>query len=75
MDTRAALLARIDAFLAERQMTERAFGLTVAHNHKLVSRLRGGYGVTLGTIERINSFIATERHTPEATTRAAAEAA
>jgi hypothetical protein len=51
------LLDRILQFCSDRSITEREFGLSVANNHKLISRLRAGYGVNSQTHDRIIAFI------------------
>jgi hypothetical protein len=51
------LLQRIVLFCSDHGMTERQFGLTVANNHKLVSRLRSGFGVNSQTHDRIMAYI------------------
>jgi hypothetical protein len=58
MATRKELLARIDAFLQRHRMTERQFGLGAVGNHRLVQRLRQGFGVTLTVIEKAEAFMA-----------------
>lgn len=58
MTTREALLARIDAYLASKGMTDRQFGEQVMRDPKFMLNLRrGSRGVTLATIERIEAFI------------------
>jgi hypothetical protein len=57
-ETTKALLARIDAFIAESGMTERRFGIAVSNNHKLIPRLRAGFGINSNTQDRINAFLA-----------------
>jgi hypothetical protein len=52
-----SLLSQILRFCSDHGMTERQFGLTVANNHKLISRLRAGYGVNSQTHDRIMAFI------------------
>ncbi len=52
------LLARIVAHCALKGMTEREFGLTVAGNHKFVSRLRQGHGVNSLSIDRVEALMA-----------------
>ena len=52
------LLQRIEAYCAAARMSERAFGIAVARNHKLVPRLRAGYSVISRTHDRIEAYIA-----------------
>lgn len=52
-----SLLERILRFCSEQGMTERQFGLALANNHKLISRLRAGFGVNSQTHDRIVAFI------------------
>jgi hypothetical protein len=65
------LLARILAFCAAHGMTERQFGLAVTNNHKLISRLRSGFGVNSQTHDRIVSFIENRERDAAATTKRA----
>jgi len=51
------LLDRILQFCSDRGITEREFGLSVANNHKLISRLRAGFGVNSQTHDRIIASI------------------
>ena len=51
------LLREIDAFANANGMAETTFGRLVANDGKLVARLRGGKGITTGTIEKIRSYI------------------
>lgn len=51
------LLARIEAFCRAHELSEREFGLRVANNHKLVTRLRSGRGVNSQSHDRIVAFI------------------
>jgi len=61
MSITAALLADIEAFLAEAEMAETTFGLRALNDGKFVSRLRSGAGITVKTIDRVRAYIATER--------------
>jgi hypothetical protein len=56
-----SLLNTILQFCSEEGMTERQFGLTVANNHKLITRLRAGFGVNSQTHDRIMTFIETRK--------------
>lgn len=69
----ASLLTRIDDFLRDSQMAESTFGVAALNDGKFVSRLRGGSGVTVKTIDRVNSYIDAERAklTPPTTKRPA----
>lgn len=51
------LLARIEAYCRDTGVTERAFGLAVVNNHKLVARLRADCGITGQTHDRILRYI------------------
>lgn len=53
------LLARVDSYLRRTGTTERAFGLAVARNHKLLGRVRAGT-VTARTLDDVASFM--DRH-------------
>ena len=57
MSLTASLLDRILLFCASQGITERQFGLSVAKNHKLIPRLRAGFGVNSLTHDRIMAFI------------------
>jgi hypothetical protein len=52
-----SLLERAVRFCSEQGMTERQFGLSVANNHKLITRLRAGFSVNSQTHDRILAFI------------------
>lgn len=71
MTTREALIEKIDAFLAERRMTGRAFSLLVGRDHKWLARLRRGQ-VTLQAIERAEAVLRGEVTQPMAPKRAPA---
>ena len=71
--TRTEILQAIDAFLADRNMSESAFGLRAANDVKVVKRIRSGANVTLGTIARIEAFM--ESVSADAVAHAAAQAA
>jgi len=51
------LLQEIDAFLGDTGMAETTFGRQVANDGKLVTRLRGGKGITTNTVEKVRNFI------------------
>ena len=55
---RAALLARIDRYLAATQLSDRQFSIKATRFDAFMRRLRGGQGVTLTLIERAESFMA-----------------
>jgi hypothetical protein len=57
MPTRTQLLDKIAAFLRRTGMTERRFGIEAVGDHRLVSRIRNGAGVTLTVIERAEQFM------------------
>lgn len=69
--TRLELLERITRYLSETGMNEGTFGLRAVNDGKLVRRLRSGANITLGTIERVEAFLAQ----PRAVKSAPAEAA
>jgi hypothetical protein len=56
----AALLAEIEAFIAERGMSASRFGLETVNDCNLVKQLRGKRSVTLRTATKIQSYI--QRH-------------
>lgn len=61
MDHVAALLAEIDAFIAEASMAESTFGRLAVNDGKFVARLRGRGNITFATAEKVRSFIASRR--------------
>lgn len=58
---RALLLTQLTEFLAESGMTASALGRDAVGDNKLVQRIRAGEGITLKTIERLESFMAARR--------------
>src|SRR5271167_2688577 len=63
------LLREIAGYCRRVGMAESTFGRLAVNDGKLVSRLRFGGRVTLGTVERVHSFI--EHHRPSARRRPA----
>lgn len=61
MDIKAALLAEIDAFLADTEVAETTFGRHAVNDGKFVGRLREGSGITVATVDRVRAYIAAER--------------
>ncbi len=51
------LLREIDAFVNANGIAETTFGRLATNDGKLVARLRGGKGITTGTVEKIRSYI------------------
>lgn len=68
MDTRQAVLAKIEAFLQRSGMSARRFGIEATGDHKLVKRLRSGAGVTLTVIEKAERYIAEQGGMPRSAT-------
>jgi hypothetical protein len=65
------LLTEIEAFLANRRggsdaMSDTEFGLRVANNGKLVSRVRGGLNITVATVDRVRKYIQSQPGKPAA---------
>ncbi len=58
---RALLLTQIGEFLDESGMTASALGREAVGDNKLVTRIRGGEGITLSTIERVEGFMSARR--------------
>lgn len=56
MNIRAAILKRVEAYLALTGMTERVFGMFAAADPHIVGRLRKT-GVTLTKIEQIETYL------------------
>lgn len=61
MKTVVALLQVIDRFTGEAGIAESTFGRLAVNDGKFVPRLRNGGGVTVATVERVESFIAERR--------------
>lgn len=57
----ADLLASIERFCADTDLSESVFSRRAANDGKFVRRLRDGADVNVGTVERIHSYIAAER--------------
>ena len=57
MSISSDLLREIDAFVRRAGMAPTTFGRLAANDGKLVARLRGGKGITTGTVEKIRSYI------------------
>jgi hypothetical protein len=51
------LIKRIEQFCSSKPMSERAFGISVAGNHKFISRLRAGHGCHSRTLARVEALI------------------
>jgi hypothetical protein len=61
MSTVKSLIAEIEAFCKEADIAEATFGTRAAKDGKFVKRLRGGAGVTLSTVERVQAYMADQR--------------
>lgn len=61
MDQREALLAEIEAFVAEHGMAETTFGRLAVNDGKFVARLRANGNITFATAERVRAFIANRK--------------
>ena len=73
MITVTTLLAKIDAFLGEAGIAETTFGKRAVNDGKLVPRLRAGAGITIATVDRVDTYIASQRKVkPPKRTRSAA---
>lgn len=55
------LLADIEVFIGEAQVSETTFGRRAVNDGKFVGRLREGAGVTVATVERVRAYIAEQR--------------
>lgn len=53
------LIAQIDAFLAEHGMSDSRFGQLALNDRHFVRQLRGKRDVRLGTVEKVQRFMAT----------------
>jgi hypothetical protein len=58
MDTKAALLTEIEAYLARTGMTAGTFGRRAVNDGKFLRRIRGGGGITTETADRVKRFMA-----------------
>lgn len=63
MTLRESILAKIAAYIAQHNMSERAFGLAACGDHKLVPRMRQS-GVTLDRVEKAEAYMADHPHGP-----------
>ena len=61
MSTIADLLAEIEAFCKEAGIAEATFSTRAVNDGKFVGRLREGSNVTVGMVDRVRAYIATER--------------
>lgn len=61
MSTVKSLIAEIEAFCRDAGIAEATFGTRAAKDGKFVKRLRGGAGVTLLTVEKVQAYIAEQR--------------
>lgn len=57
MNTRADVLRRIDAYLAEKGMTDRQLGLAAAKDKRLIQRIRASVGVRLTMVEKLEAYM------------------
>ena len=55
------LLAEIERFCSDAEISESAFSRRAANDGKFVRRLRDGADVNVGTVERTYAYIASER--------------
>ncbi len=62
-DTRAALLADIEKFLADysQHISKTRFGKEAANDHKLVDRLRNGNDLTTGKMDDVRRYLSLKR--------------
>lgn len=61
MSTISDLLAEIEAFCEEAGIAEATFSTRAVNDGKFVGRLRDGANVTVGMVDRVRAYIATER--------------
>jgi hypothetical protein len=65
MTTKQALLERVDLYLRDKNMTERAFGQQVMSDPKFIWSLRNGRrSIRLSTLDRIEAFMAGQPFEP-----------
>lgn len=60
MRIREQILQNVHAFLEASGMSQRQFGVEAVGDNKFVARLESGAGITLTTIEKVESYI--EKH-------------
>lgn len=75
MSTVATLISDIESFCREAGIAEATFGTRAVNDGKFVGRLRGGAGITVATVDRVRSYIASERAVREADDAAPASSA
>jgi hypothetical protein len=61
MNLLSDLLREIEAFVDDRGMAETTFGRLAVNDGKFVSRLRGGKGVTVRTVEKVRAYIRSDQ--------------
>jgi len=61
MSTVATLLTKIESFCEDARIAETTFGFRAVSDGKFIGRLKAGAGVTIGTIERVEAYIADQR--------------
>lgn len=57
MTIQASLLYEIETFIAAKGIGETTFGKRAVHDGKLVSRLRSGANMTLGTLNKVREYL------------------
>ena len=60
MSTQSQFLQDIEKFLSGRKMADSTFGQKSVNDGKLLTRLRSGSDVTLGTMDKVRAFIEAE---------------
>lgn len=64
MQVREQIIERVRSFLSQSGMSARRFGVEAVGDSKFVSRLHGGAGITLTTLEKAEAFIAAHPSCP-----------
>ncbi len=57
MSIQDSLLKEIEAFLADKHISETAFGIAAINDGKLIARLRAGANMTLRTLDKVREYL------------------
>lgn len=72
-ETVTALLAEIDVFCREQHVAETTFGRHSVNDGKFVGRLRKGADLRVATVDRVRTYMKTERERAAGESQAPAE--
>jgi hypothetical protein len=65
MDQRTALIAQIEAFIAERGIAPTTFGRLAVNDGKFVARIKAGGDLTSRTADRVRAFMQAPKPAPK----------